>query len=79
MKVCEKHNEIMVPVGTAQRLKCRSCNREHQKKWVAENPDKHKERNNRSAKNRRNKNRELYLSLFNNKYALIVENTEFHV
>lgn len=34
-KICEKHNEIKVL--WAKKYKCKSCNREYQSKWFADN------------------------------------------
>lgn len=44
MKICDKHNEEMVPVGKTGRLKCRTCNKEYQAKWYQDNQEIQKSR-----------------------------------
>lgn len=56
MKLCDKHNEIMVWIGkTNPRLKCRSCNKEYQKRWLDRNKTKQRKKcikNNKQATER---------------------------
>ncbi len=44
MKICSKHNEEKVSVGTQGQFKCRSCNKENQAKWWANNKELHLKR-----------------------------------
>lgn len=51
MKICEIHNEEMVLTGkNPPRLKCKSCNREYQKKWFSSNLEVQRERSLRNGK-----------------------------
>lgn len=65
MKICKKHNEEHVKKGS--RTGCRSCNREYQAKWNAQNKALAQERNRNSQRNKRKREMELYLSLFDGK------------
>lgn len=62
MVICEVHNEEKVWHG--KKLKCRSCNREYQRKWFHDNKDTQLRRVKSNSKISRERNREwLFLYL----------------
>ena len=66
-KICPKHNEVM----TGNKLRCKSCNREYQKKWRLQNIDIQRQRVRENNKRLKMRNMEYVCNILSKSGCVI--------